>query len=193
MPLDAYTDATDDALMVLFANGDRLAAQELTSRLAPRVLAQAYRVLGDRAEAEDVTQEAMLRLWRQAADWRQGEAKVSTWLYQVAGNLCTDRLRKRWPQAPEDAAAELADTALGAEARMQQGARARALHGALQELPDRQRQAVVLRHLEELPNPEIAHIMGVGVEAVESLISRGKRQLVGLLGKRKQDLGVLDD
>ena len=193
MPLDAYTDATDDALMVLFANGDRLAAQELTSRLAPRVLAQAYRVLGDRAEAEDVSQEAMLRLWRQAADWRQGEAKVSTWLYQVAGNLCTDRLRKRRPQAPEDAAAELADTALGAEARMQQGARARALHGALQELPDRQRQAVVLRHLEELPNPEIAHIMGVGVEAVESLISRGKRQLVGLLGKRKQDLGVLDD
>lgn len=193
MPLDAYSDATEDALLLLFANGDRLAAQVLTARLAPRVLAQAYRMLGDRAEAEDVTQEAMLRLWKQAADWRQGEAKVSTWLYQVAANLCTDRLRKRRPQAPDDAMAELPDTAPGAEARMQQGARAQALHRALQDLPDRQRQAVVLRHLEELPNPEIARIMGVGVEAVESLVSRGKRRLAGLLGKRKQDLGVLDD
>ncbi len=80
-------------LLVLYANGDPAAARALTLRLTPRVLGFAARMLGDRAEAEDVAQEAMLRLWRIAPEWRQGEAKVSTWLYRVASNLCTDRLR----------------------------------------------------------------------------------------------------
>ena len=53
------------------------------------------RVLGDRAEAEDVDQDAMMRLWKVAPDWRMGEAKVSTWLYRVTANLCTDRLRRK--------------------------------------------------------------------------------------------------
>ena len=96
MALDAYAAATDEALLTLYGNGDPSAAQILTTRLAPRVLGYASRLLGgDRAEAEDVTQEAMLRLWKQAPKWRTGEAKISTWLYTVVTNLCTDRLRKR--------------------------------------------------------------------------------------------------
>jgi DNA-directed RNA polymerase specialized sigma24 family protein len=89
MAFDALSDVSDEALLVLYANGDAIGARLLTIRLVPRILGYAGRLLGDRAEAEDVAQEAMLRLWRMAPDWRQGEAQVSTWLYRVTTNLCT--------------------------------------------------------------------------------------------------------
>ncbi len=185
-------EATDDALLVLFARGDRMAAQVLTGRLTPRVFAVAARVLGDHAEAEDVAQEAMLRLWRMAPDWQPGRAKVSTWLYRVTMNLCIDRRRKNTHGRLDDMA-EPADTAPGADEQLQQQARAEALQSALMRLPERQRQAVVLRHLEELANPEIGEIMGISVEAVESLTARGKRMLTVELAGQQQKLGYCDD
>jgi RNA polymerase sigma-70 factor (ECF subfamily) len=66
------------------------------------------------------------------------------------------------------------------------------LQAALDQLPDRQRQAVILRHIEGLTNPEIAQILDVGVEAVESLTARGKRALTALLSGRKEELGYDD-
>jgi len=188
MPLDTLRDVTDEALLVLYANGDRAAARALTVRLTPRVLGFAARMLSDRTEAEDVAQEAMMRLWRIAPDWRQGEAQVSTWLYRVAANLCTDRLRRRRGTALEDTP-ELEDDAPGVVQGMIQGQRMRALDDALELLPDRQRQAVVLRHIEGLPNPEIAAIMDIGTEAVESLTARGKRALAALLSGQREQLG----
>ncbi len=192
MPFDAMSDVPDDALLVLYANGDVAAARALTARLTPKVLGHAYRLLGDRAEAEDVAQEAMLRLWRVAADWRQGEAKVSTWLYRVVANLCTDRLRKR-RSVDIDSIPEPEDPAIGAEQGLQEVARAEALQAALQTLPERQRQAVVLRHIEGLGNPEIAEIMDISPRAVESLTARGKRALAEALAGRRGELGYYDD
>lgn len=196
MAFDARTDISDETLMVLYANGDRHAALALTQRITPRVLAYASRLLsGDRAEAEDVAQETMLRLWKIAPEWRQGETKVTTWAYRVATNLCIDRQRARVRkrQMPLDDAPEIADGTLGAEGRLQEAGRMVALEAALDELPDRQRQAVVLRHLEGMTNPEIAAIMEIGVEAVESLTARGKRALTAILAGRKADLGYEDD
>lgn len=192
MPFDAYTEVPDEALLTLFANGDRVAAKVLTLRLTPRVYRQAFRVLKDQAEAEDVSQEAMLRLWKTAPDWRQDQAKITTWLYQVTANLCTDRLRRRRPSDTLEAVPELEDGADSADMQMQNQTRTEALDAALQQLPDRQREAVTLRHLEEFTNPQIAEAMGVGVEAVESLVARGKRALKGLLAKRKEELGYDD-
>jgi RNA polymerase sigma factor (sigma-70 family) len=196
MALDADTDTSDEALMVLYANGDRHAALALTQRITPRIVAYAYRLLsGDRAEAEDVAQETMLRLWRVAPEWRQGEARVATWAYRVATNLCTDRFRKRKRQgrvALEDAP-DVPDPAVGSEARLVEADRFNALQVALAELPDRQRQAVVLRHVEGLSNPEIAEVMDLGIEAVESLTARGKRALAAILSGRKAELGYEDD
>ena len=191
MPYDALSAASDDALLVLYANGDAEAARLLTERLAPRALGYAARMLADRAEAEDVVQDAMLRLWRIAPDWRQGEARVTTWLYRVVANLCTDRLRRRRPVGL-DAAPEVEDDQPAVQARMEEAERSRALEAALDRLPERQRQAVVLRHLEGLTNPEIAEVMDVGVEAVESLTARGKRALAGLLAGRREELGYGD-
>ncbi|MEF3046791.1 RNA polymerase sigma factor [Pseudotabrizicola sp. L79] len=191
MPRDTIAPLSDDALLILYANGDRDAARHLTERLAPKVMAYAQRVLGDRAEAEDVAQEAMLRLWRMAPDWRPGEAQVTTWLYRVATNLATDRVRQRGRRRATtlDDAPEVADGQPGALQTMIEADRMTALQAALDALPERQRQAVVLRHIEGLANPEIAQILGVGVEAVESLTARGKRALTALLSGRRQDLG----
>lgn len=192
MAFDDTKGLADDALLVLYANGDAKAAEALTRRLLPVVLAHAYRLLGDRAEAEDVAQEVMLKLWKIAPEWRQGEAKVTTWLYRVVANAATDRLRRRRTVALE-AVAEPEDGRPSAEARLQDAARAAALATALAELPDRQRQAVVLRHIEGLSNPEIAEIMELGVKAVESLTARGKRALAANLAARKDELGFRDD
>ena len=192
LPLDATADLTDEALLALYARGDAAAARSLTARLTPKVFGHAARLLGDRAAAEDVAQEAMLRLWRIAPRWQPGRAQVSTWLYRVVANLCTDRLRKR-RTVGLDAAPEVADGAPSVETRLALNARMQALDGALAELPDRQRQAVVLRHLEGLANPEIAAIMDISTEAVESLTARGKRALTAALVPRKDELGIGDD
>ena len=190
---DPYAAAPDAALLVAFANGDRQAARVLTARLLPRVLAQATRMLGNRTEAEDVAQDAMMRLWKIAPDWRQDEAQVSTWLYRVVANLCTDRLRRRRGTVGLDAVDEPADAAPSVADRMQHQARMLALSEGLAALPDRQAQAVALRHLEGLSNPEIAQIMDISVRSVESLTARGKRALADIMAGRKAELGYSDD
>ncbi|RRH76946.1 RNA polymerase sigma factor [Falsigemmobacter faecalis] len=185
--------ASEEALLRLYANGDDQAARELSRRFLPRVLAYGRRMLGDGDEAQDVAQEAMVRLWRIAPEWRAGEAQVSTWLWRVTANLCTDRLRRRRGGVALEDAPEPEDDAPTALQQMVQANRAAALEAALQKLPERQRQAVVLRHLEGLSNPEISEVMEIGVEAVESLTARGKRALSALLAGQKQELGYEDD
>lgn len=193
MALDtALSAAPEEALLRLYANGDSQAARELSRRFLPRMLAYGRRMLGDGGEAEDVAQEAMLRLWRIAPDWRSGEAQVSTWLWRVVANLCTDRLRRRRGVALE-AVPEPEDDTPSAYSAMVSADRAAALEAALAALPERQRQAVVLRHLEGLSNPEIAQIMEIGVEAVESLTARGKRALAARLSGQRETLGYDHD
>lgn len=183
---------SDEALLVLYARGDSDAARVLTGRHLGRVYGFAARLLGDRAEAEDVAQEAMLRLWRAAATWRAGEAQLSSWLYRVTVNLCTDRQRARARRRAEalDDVAEPVDERADTEGALMARQRVDALQAALATLPDRQRQAVVLRHIEGLTNPEIATILEIGVEAVESLTARGKRALTAALAGQKAALGL---
>ncbi len=189
-----HTEARDAEadLLARYAAGDEAAARLLSARLSPRAFAHAFRVLGDRAEAEDVTQEAMLRLWKQAPNWDAGRAQAATWLYRVVANLCFDRLRGQRPETLDEVDAP-ADPAPAIETRLQDRARYDALQEALLRLPERQRQAVVLRHIEGLANPDIAEILDVGVEAVESLTARGKRALTADLAAQRDALGYDDD
>jgi RNA polymerase sigma-70 factor (ECF subfamily) len=184
---------SDEALLAAYAQGDRAAALALTHRVLPRVLGQAQRMLGDAAEAEDVAQEAMLRLWRIAPDWEADRARVTTWLYRVVANLCTDRLRKTGRGVALEAVPEPQDDTPGAAAGMQEAARRAALRAALADLPERQARAVALRHLEDLPNPEVAQIMGESLRTVESLVARGKKGLIARLRGRRAELGYDDD
>ena len=185
--------AAEAALLEAYAAGDTDAARSLAVRYTPLVFAHAVRMLNDRAEAEDVAQEAMLKLWRRAPAWdAEGGASVRTWLYRVTANLCIDRLRKTRPGGmPDDL--DIPDDGPGAEALLQAKARKLALDEALMQLPDRQRQAVVLRHIEGLGNTEIAQIMDIGPRAVESLTARGKRSLAALLSGQRTGLGYTDD
>jgi RNA polymerase sigma-70 factor (ECF subfamily) len=181
---------TDEALLMRYGRGDLAAGRVLTRRLAPRLLALAGRML-DAAEAEDITQETLLRLWRIAPHWEPGGAQPGTWAWRVALNLVNDRLRRRrGGSASLDEIPEPEDETPDVLRAMMTRERADALRVALADLPDRQREAVVLRHLEGLSNPEIARLLGTGVEAVESLIARGKRALVNRLAPRRSELGL---
>lgn len=182
-PLDS-----DDRLLAAYAAGDALAPRAMTERFTTPTYRLAVRMLNDRAEAEDVTQEALIRLFRAAPGWQPGSARVTSWLYRVTANLCLDRLRRRRPE-PLDAAPDLPDTDATPEERLTDRARSDALARALSGLPERQRLAVVLRHLEGLANPEIAAIMDIGTEAVESLTARGKSALTRALAGQKAALG----
>lgn len=186
-PVDGERDdgtAPDAVLIARYAGGDPAAARALARRHLPRVLAVARRMARDPAEAEDIAQEAMLRLWQGAATWR-GEARLSTWLYRVTANLALDgRRRRRAPTLPAEALAAVPDPAPGAEASLAAADRAAALEAALRRLPERQRLAIVLRHIEELSQEEVAAIMGVSVPAAESLIARGRRSLEAALRPR---------
>ena len=194
MPYDASMDEQpDEVLLALYARGDAGAARQLAARLTPKVLGHAYRLLADRAEAEDVAQEAMLRLWKVAPQWEAGRAQVTTWLYHVVANLCTDRLRKRKRSVDYDNAPEQIDETPSVQSQLEGRERMTALREALNMLPDRQREAVTLRHLEGLQNPEIAQIMNISVEAVESLTARGNRSLKPALAPKKEELGIGHD
>lgn len=190
--LGPETELPDETLLQHYAAGDGQAATTLTARLLPRVYRHARRLLGDDSEAEDVAQEAMMRLWRIAPDWRRGEAQVTTWLYRVTANLCVDRLRKHRGVALDDIAEPL-DDGPSAIAQIQDRTRIDALQDALDQLPVRQREAVVLRHIEGLSNPQIAEAMDISRRAVESLTARGKRALAELLQSRRADLGYDND
>lgn len=190
MAFDTLSDRDDASLLAAYAAGDHAAARALTLRHAPPLLRLGRRMLGNDAEAEDIVQETLLKLWTMAPRWRADGAKLSTWLYRVASNACTDRLRRRARLVPDEGLPEPADEAPSGEARLMAADRADALSAALSALPERQRLAITLRHMEECSNPEIAEIMELSVEAVESLLSRGRRALKAALAPQRAALGL---
>ena len=173
-------DDPDFELVVRAGQGDPAAAQALVARRLPRIKGLAARMLGDDTEAEDVAQETFLRAWKQAPKWREGAARFDTWLHRVAMNLCYDRLRRR-RETPMAEPPEQVDAGFAPDRGLLAADVGRRVAAALQALPERQREALVLCHYQELSNIQAAEIMRVSVEALESLLSRGRRSLRGAL------------
>jgi len=168
----------DVELLARISNNEPAAVNEMVTRKLPRLLALASRILGDADEAKDVAQESFLRIWRHAASWRSGEARFDTWLHRVALNLCHDRLRRRKerPLSDDDTAA-LVDTTPSLDEQLEAADRSARMAAALAALPERQREAIVLQYYQELSNIDAAALMNISVEALESLLSRARRQL----------------
>ena len=142
-----------------------------------RLLSLAERLLGRRGEAEEVVQEVFVRLWKQAPHWQPGRARFDTWLHRVALNLCYDRLRGRQDEEPYGEEHEPTDPAPQPDESLDAAQRGQAVARALAALPARQREALVLQYYQGLSNIEAAQLMGVSVEALESLLARARRAL----------------
>jgi RNA polymerase sigma factor (sigma-70 family) len=182
----------DDDLVRAIGQGDARAMRLLVERKLPRVLALARRMLASQADAEDVAQEACLRIWRHAGSWRRGTARFDTWIHRVVLNLCTDRLRKPALTRPLDEAGwpapDLAADGPGPGEADPAEERQKAVERALQALAPRQREAIILVYYQDLSNIEAAKAMEVSVDALESLLARGRRTLHAALMKDGSDV-----
>lgn len=185
----AAEEAEDDAdLMRRAAGGDQRAFQTLMHRHLARTVRLAARILGSTGAAEDVAQEAFIRVWKHAADWQQPHhagAKFTTWLYRIVLNLCIDEKRKARFTGLDDLP-EPADERDNAEKGLEKQERSASVRAALAELPERQRAAFVLCFYEEHSNKDAAGMLGISVKALESLLVRSRRALKDKLGQEKQ-------
>ncbi|MEM8725339.1 MAG: sigma-70 family RNA polymerase sigma factor [Pseudomonadota bacterium] len=180
-------------LVARIAARDEAAFRAAIEAHAPLMHRIAYRMMGDAHEAEDIAQEAMLRLWDHAPrlDARAGTGgvKLAPWLKRVTVNLAIDRLRIA-KRSSDSEVPERADETPLADAQMEaseEGAAARAL---IAELPDRQRAAIVLTYYEELPNLEAADALDMNIKAFESLLHRARMALKKAFASREQKGGA---
>jgi RNA polymerase sigma-70 factor (ECF subfamily) len=166
---------SDEDLMARIAKGDEAAFQLLARRHLPPALGLARRILGSQADAEEIVQEGLLRVWINAPRW-QPTAAFRTWFYRVLVNLCLNR-RRRAPFSPLDAAGDPEDPGPDALAQLESRERARQVGGAIAALPPRQRAAITLTYQEGFDNAQTAEILGTTVSGVETLLVRARRAL----------------
>lgn len=166
----------DEILMLRVAQGDHGACGQLAERHQARILAFARRTLRDRTAAEDVAQEVIARVWTHAARWRPGPARLTSWLHRIALNLCLDHLARRRREALHGVVSltEVSDATAAGERERDLRDRVRA---SLRDLPETQRAALTLCYYQGFQNVEAAQILGVSVEALESLLARARRTL----------------
>jgi RNA polymerase sigma-70 factor (ECF subfamily) len=177
----------DAALVAAAAQGDAAAFRTLVDRQLAGVLAVARRMLRDDAEAEDVAQEAMLRLWRSADGLEVGPPGLRPWLRRVASNLCVDRMRSGKRLTVTDEVPEQAEPATQ-HSQLEAQDTSERVEAALRALPDRQRLALTLFHYEGLSQIEVGKAMGISDEAVESLLARARRTLKAALRDQLSEL-----
>jgi RNA polymerase sigma-70 factor (ECF subfamily) len=173
----AGDEPDDDALLLEIAASDRHALRCLMTRHVRPMLILAERMTGNAADADDIVQEAFLKVWKMAPGWRpDGEARFSTWLYRVVLNRCLDR-RRRGSLPSLDEVAEPTDVGPGGYDAALARQRRDIVAAAMAKLPERQRATLSLHYFGDLSAPDIAGVLGLTRPAVESLLVRGKRQL----------------
>jgi RNA polymerase sigma factor (sigma-70 family) len=167
---------SDDALMARVAARDAVAFRILIDAYGAKAQRIGWRMLGDKAEAEDIAQEALLRLWDHAARWKGGGPGVGAWLTRVAMNLCLDKLRRRKFSSDEEIP-ERADESPGADDVIDEARARQAVISAVQALPDNQRAAITLTYYEDVSNIMAAQTLDMNIKAFESLLLRARQAL----------------
>ncbi len=183
---------SDEALVERVCSGDRLAFACLVERHGLRFRAIAVRTCGDQMMAEEMVQEAFVKLWTRPDKFDPGrfdarKAKFTTWFHRVVVNRCLDELRRKRPEAlPEGF--DAVDNRPGADTVMSRDRGLKQLFAALEHLPDRQRSALTLSYLDGYSNIDAAEIMELNIKAFESLLVRARAKMREELGKNKTDL-----
>ena len=166
--------------MYYVQQGDELAFKELMNRHIHGLHAYAYRMCQSVEIAEEMTQEAFLRVWTRAKTWQPNKVQFSTWLYQITRNLCIDLFRKQKAQFVEDVdLTQIPDTAARKDELL-----IIALQQAVQKLPERQRTAFLLCQVQGWSQIEAAKLLVTSPDAVESLLSRARKALRITLSER---------
>ena len=180
---DANEDPRSDEELMreIVAKKDQRAFAILTNRYRRKLYATCYRMLTDAQEAEDAAQDSLLKLWNYAASWDPDKAKLSTWLYTVTTNTCRDILRKRRAILVEHDDNRESDGPDGVDV-VESKQRARIVKRAIAELPERQRQALVLSYYQGLSHKEIGDIMDSTPKSIEGLVARARNDLKERLG-----------
>ncbi|KLN59983.1 hypothetical protein WH96_14850 [Kiloniella spongiae] len=186
------TPLEDAILMAQVAQGDDNACRLLVQRHLNQLVGLAMRMTGNRSEAEDIAQESFVRLWKQSHDW-QAKAKISTWLYRVAHNLAIDAIRQKERQKVSvndqtEISENTTSTQRNQDHMLHQQDITRQVEAAISHLPERQRAAITLVHHRDMSNKEAAHVMDISVDALESLLARGRRSLKKALVESRADL-----
>lgn len=188
----AYRQMTDAELLARAGAHDRAAFAEIATRYYQPVYRLVWRMTNGSADAEDIAQEAFMRLWRNPGQIREAGA-LKGWLMRVASNGVIDRSRKPRHGALDDAP-EVADPQARPDEPLDRSQAARIVDRAIAGLPERQRLALSLVYFEGLTNIAAAEVLEVSVEAVESLLARARRGLKdSLSGEWRELLGGLAD
>lgn len=180
--------AADGALVNRVAQGDGQAFEMLVRRHTDRHLAFAERLLGNRQDAEDMIQDAFAKVWLHAERFDPSRASFRTWFYRIVYNRCVDLMRRRRDQ-PLPEHYDAADDTPSPSEQLAESRRAKRIQLAVSALPVRQKAAVTLCYFEGLSNREAADILGLHIKALESLLTRGRRQLATQLEPEMTELG----
>ncbi len=172
-----YSDLDDELLLRRIQEGTHEAFTKLVNRHTKRFYSIAYRLVFNKDDAEDIVQDAFLKLWDRPEMWNQSkQAKFTTWFYKIIINLCVDHNKKKKAiNLSEDI--QLVDKQPGQDVLLNNQQKNVLLNSFIQELPERQQLALNLCFYEGLSNREAAEIVGVNVKALQSLIMRAKTTL----------------
>ena len=172
----AYSSATDDELLSRSAQGDRRAFDEIVVRHGSFALNVASRITSNSRDAEDIAQDALVKVWHQAGRFDPKRARLRTWLYQIIVNLCIDRRRRKEPESlPENF--DAVDPRAAADEILTNAERDAALAAAIRALPASQQAAMLLVYEEGVSGAEAGRILGLSAKAIERLLARARTTL----------------
>lgn len=185
-----YSEVSDEKLLARLRDGDAKAFDALVIRHTSKFYGLAWKTCPDKDEAEDIVQEAFLKLWQnpQLFDPDKG-AKFTTWFYRVVVNLAFDRAKKKRPVSGEEILNFVEDQSAQPHIEIIDQEQQEYLEQAIQSLPERQKTAINLCFGEGLSNKEAAEIMDIGIKALESLLMRAKSGIRDMLMRQ----GYLED
>ena len=177
----------DEDLVGRIRSGDKRAFATLVERYGGRFRALAYRFTGDMALAEDLVQEAFVKLWTHADRFDAQKAKFTTWFHRIVVNRCLDEKRKR-RLSPLPEGYDTPDTSIQVDVKLENDASNVRLQAVLLGLSERQRTAVTLSYFDCLSNQDAADVMDLNIKAYESLLARSRAKMRKMLMAEKTDL-----